>query len=144
MSQPSHAFTRLPSSTTPTFVSADGAVQFEQTIRDRVGDRAFRIFEESGRAEGRDVENWQQAESEILRDGLSVRDTGQWLSVNGELCHSAPESVQILVQPRRVLIRTDASGETFFAANLSAEVDPQTAIASTRAGSLRLMVRKRG
>jgi DUF2934 family protein len=144
MSQPSPAFTRLPPSGTPTFVSADAALEFEQVIRDRIGDRAFHIFEESGRIDGRDIENWQQAELEILRNGLSVRDTGQWLSVSGELCCLAPQNVQILVQPRRVLVHAESPDQTFFAADLAAEVDPQTAIASTRAGSLKLMVRKRG
>ena len=113
-------------------------------IQDRIGDRAYRLFEESGRVNGRDVENWKQAESEILQNDLNVRDTGRWLSVSGELANVAPAFVQVLVRPRRVLIRADAPDQIFFAVDLTSEVDPETAIASTKEGALKLMVRKRG
>jgi hypothetical protein len=144
MSPLSPAFTHLPQSVTPAFVPDDAGAGFEQMIHDCIGDRAYRIFEESGRINGHDAENWKQAESEILRNGLDVRDAGRWISVSGKLANVAPASVQILVRPRRVLIRADAPGQIFFAVELTSEVDPETAIASTKEGALKLMVRKRG
>lgn len=36
--------------------------------RERVSQRAFQLYEARGRADGHDVEDWLQAEQEVIRD----------------------------------------------------------------------------
>lgn len=142
----------------PTFVPEDQAEEFEQTIHRRIGDRARLLFEESGRVPGNDEANWFRAESEILRSGLQVRESGSWVAINASIPEASGQGgVQILVRPKRVIVRAQRqadleghSGEganssqqdIFLATNLNVEVHPPSAVASFRDRNLQLMVRR--
>lgn len=44
--------------------------QAHPELQERIALRAYKIYEESGYVDGRDLENWVQAEQEVLRDDL--------------------------------------------------------------------------
>jgi HSP20 family molecular chaperone IbpA len=152
------AFSSLPAwaSATPTFISGHEADDFEQAIYTKIGERARALFEESGRTPGNDEANWFRAESEVLRFDLQMRESGSWLALDASLPEASSQGMQILVRPRRVIVRAqqnaaeDHSGETanfskgeiYVAANLSVEVEPQSAVASFRNRNLQLMIKK--
>jgi HSP20 family molecular chaperone IbpA len=142
---------------TPTFVAESEAEELEQTIRRKIGERARLLFEESGRAPGNDEANWFRAESEIVRSGLQARESGSWVAVNAFIPDASAQGMQILVRPKRVIVRAQrqAAGEEhsaegaksdqeeiFLAANLTVEVHPASAVASFRDHNLQLMVKK--
>lgn len=153
------AFSSLPAlaSTTPTFRIGAAAVELEQQVSDRIRERAYSLFEQSGRAPGNEDANWIRAESEILRSDVQVRESGSWLALTAFLPDASGQEMQIAVQPKRVVVRATAggkkedlsdrtapaAGEIFLAANLAVDVDPSSAAASYRDQTLRLMVRKR-
>lgn len=153
------AFSSLPAlaSTTPTFRLGAAAEELEQSIYARISERAYSLYEQSGREPGNEDANWMRAESEILRSGVQLRESGSWLALTAFLPDVSAQEMQIAVRPRRVLVRAvevgknqdfsdrngPAAGEIFLAANLAVDVDPSSAAASFRDQTLRLMVRKR-
>ena len=153
------AFSSLPAlaSTTPTFCIGAAAEELDQRVNDRIRDRAYSLFEQSGREPGNEDANWTRAESEILRGNVQVRESGSWLALTALLPDASGQEMQIAVQPRRVVVRATTGGkkqdlsdhngpvaeEIFLAANLAVDVDPSSAAASFREQRLRLMVRKR-
>jgi HSP20 family molecular chaperone IbpA len=144
-------------SAAPSFIGGREAEELEQAIYGKIRERAYLLFEESGREPGNEGANWLRAESEIVRSGAQVRESGSWMTLNASIPDASGEGLQIVVWPTRVLVRArEASNgqdgselaklggrEIFLAANLTAEVDPQSAAASFRDHNLHLMVRKR-
>jgi Protein of unknown function (DUF2934) len=161
MASPKFAFASRPLSelATPTFLGEHEAEELEQAIHRKISERARLLFEESGRAPGNDEANWFRAESEILRAGdLQVRESGSWVAVNGSIPDASGRGMQILVRPKRVIVRVERTaagenrsaekaksdqGEIFLAAHLTAEVHPPSAVASFRDHNLQLMIKKR-
>lgn len=138
--------------TAPRFVNQGEADALEQAIRNRIADRAYQLYEQSGYLPGRDQEHWLQAESEVLHNGLEVRESGSWVAVKGSMPGVAPDDVNIYVDTRRIMIRATkqqaypgvgAAAETFLVAELGPEVEPSTASAALKDGKLTLMVKKR-
>ena len=156
MATAKRAYTSKPSmATAPRFVNKSEADELEHAIRNRIADRAYQLYEASGYAPGRDREHWLQAESEVLRQGLDVRESGSWLSVNGSLPSVAAEDMEIYVDARRIIIRAKqqpsqtvpassgiSSTEMFLGADLPTEVEPGTATAALKDGKLTIMVKK--
>jgi hypothetical protein len=153
------AFTARPFSELliPSFISEDQAEEWEQAIHRRIGERARILFEESGRAPGNDQANWFRAESEILRSGLQVRESGSWVAINVSIPDASAQGMQIFVRPKRVIVRAqqqavaegrpaDATNsgqqDIFLATNLHVEVNPSSAVASFKGCNLQLMIRK--
>jgi HSP20 family molecular chaperone IbpA len=158
MSSTKLAFTSVPAVglAAPTFLSGQEAEKLEQEIHEKIGERARLLFEQSGGAPGNDEANWFRAEKEILRPGLQVSESGSWFALTASVPDAGP-SMQILVKPRRVILcagrrsedqekyaggRTSGQDKVFLAADLAADVDPSTAVASFRSHILRLMIKK--
>jgi hypothetical protein len=153
------AFSSRPAlaSATPSFVVGPDAEKMEQAIYHKICERAYLLFEQSGRKPGNEEANWLRAESEILRSGLQVRESGTWVTLSAFIPDASGQGMQIVVRPTRVIVRAKESGdeqdspegakqnerEIFLAANLALEVDPPSAAASFRDHNLHLMIRKR-
>jgi hypothetical protein len=144
-------------SATPSFISGREAEELEQAIYGKIRERAYLLFEQSGREPGNEGANWLRAESEILRSGAHVRESGSWVSLTASIPDASGLGMQIVIRPTRVLVhaRESSNGrdsselakqggrEIFLAANLTAEVDPPSAAASFKDHNLHLMVKKR-
>ena len=159
MASTKFAFTSRPAAelAIPRFVAEHEAEEFEQTIQGKIGDRARLLFEESGCAPGNDEANWLRAESEILSSGLQVRESGSWVAINASLPEASARGVQILVRPKRVIVRARRRAEAedlstegtksdqeeiLLATSLNIEVQPPSAVASFKDRNLKLMIKK--
>src|SRR5258708_23544269 len=145
-------------SATPRFLFGREAEELEQIIFGKIRERAYLLFEQSGREPGNEDANWLRAESEILRSGGEVRVSGSWVTLNVSIPDASEQGLQIAVRPTRVLVRAreasngedslerakQAEREIFLAANLAVEVDPPSAAASFRDHNLHLILKKRG
>jgi len=49
-----------------------GGIESYDDVQERVRLRAYELFEQRGREDGHDLEDWMQAESEILSPGLKL------------------------------------------------------------------------
>jgi HSP20 family molecular chaperone IbpA len=146
-----------PVSWTPSFVVGEDAEALEQAVYSKISERAYFLFEQSGREPGNEDANWLQAEAELLRSDVQVRESGTWLALSASIPDASGQDMQIVVRPTRVLVRAkEASSDQdlaerakqnnrdiFLAANLPVEVDPLSAAASFKDRSLNLMIRKR-
>jgi HSP20 family molecular chaperone IbpA len=145
-------------SRTPRIIGETEAESFHQSLYRRVSERAYGLFESSGRAHENDRAHWLQAESEVLRRGLEVRESGSWLSIHALLPEVSAADIQIYVAPDRVIVRVEKTQtiersdppqreltqrEEFLAQDLNTEIDPGTASAAFKDQKLTLMVKKR-
>jgi HSP20 family molecular chaperone IbpA len=154
MSATKLAFSSLPASAlvTPSFLVGREAEDLEERVANRVRERAQLLFEQSGGAPGNDEANWLQAEAEILRSNMEVRESGTWLSLKASIPNASGQGIQIAVKAKRVVVRAtqinneqnakQGEDEIFLVANLQVEVDPPSAAASFRNQNLLLMIKK--
>src|SRR5579859_5470101 len=128
----------------PQFLDANAGHKLEQALHQRIAERAYSLYEECGRQDGHDAQNWTRARAEILQP-FEMRESGTWLALSAALPGTPPESIQILVATNRVVVQAErAANATFFAVDLDVDVDPATATASFKDRTLNLMVKKRG
>src|SRR5581483_8004308 len=70
-----------------------------------VAQRAFAIFERNGRRHGHDVEDWLQAEAEILEPApVEIDETDRALTLRAQIPGFRRKDLQLSVEPRRVTI----------------------------------------
>lgn len=139
-----------PSTGKVVFVPQNLIDQFDQAFRRCVEQRAFELYEEAGRPEGRDWDHWIQAESEYLFARPKVLKSRDRYSLIAMVREKPSRTIQICMAPRRVIVRTrladfDLSGapaphgnepkEQFLLAQWPEDVSPATADA-TLDGSL--------
>jgi HSP20 family protein len=93
--------------------------------------RAYEIFEGNGRVFGRDLENWFQAERELLHPvHVSVEESDESLAVTAEVPGFSEKELEVNVQPRRLTItgkrevakKEEKKGKTVYAERCSDQV----------------------
>lgn len=123
---------------------------------DAVARRAFEIFDNRGRTFGRDLDDWLQAESEVLHPvHLEVDETEGALTVRAEVPGFESNDLTINVEPRRLTVsgkreinkeqkkaktiyREQCSDEILRSVELPAEVDASQTTATLKNGILEL------
>lgn len=100
------------------------------TIFDQIQDtvnalsrRAYEIFEGNGRAFGRDLEDWFQAERELLHPvHVSIEESDNSLAVKAEVPGFSEKELEINLEPRRLTItgmreakKEEKQGRTLYA-----------------------------
>ena len=89
----------------PKLVPATDLLPRLQRLHSSVARRAFEIFESNGRTVGRDLENWLQAESELLHPvHIDVAESDEGLTVRAEIPGFIAEQLEVSMEPRRVTI----------------------------------------
>jgi HSP20 family protein len=137
--------------------------RMKQTF-DTVARRAFEIFEHNGRRLGHELEDWFQAERELLHPvAVDISETDSALTVELEVPGFTEKEIEVGVEPRRLTVTgkratreekkkgktvysEQRSNEIFRAVALPAEVDPaDEAIKATYdRGVLTITLPKRG
>lgn len=76
-----------------------------QQVYDSIAQRAFDIFETNGRWFGRELDDWLQAESQLLHPvHLEIAESDDNLSVRAEVPGFSTKELEINVEPRRLTI----------------------------------------
>jgi HSP20 family protein len=131
-----------------------------EEIQQAIASRAYELFEERGRAHGRDFDDWAAAESELLAAVSIVgNETAEGLEITAEIPGFNEKEIEIAVEPRRVFLSGKAEKTIapqsegalpagrqmamfFRAIDLPTEVDATKAEAHLQAGQLRLSLPK--
>ena len=140
-------------------VPALALAERENRLRERIARRAYEIFEQHGGVHGRDVEDWLQAEAELVRRfPHTVAKTDQAFIVFAELPGAwSAEQLIVGVESRRLLIsgerevevtysgaqgtRTEKRAQSIFQAlDLPVSVDPARATANLAGMTLEIMM----
>lgn len=91
--------TSLPSGGTIVFVPPHLIDQFDQAFRRCVELRAFELYEQAGRPEGRDWDHWIQAESEYLFARPKVLESRDRFSLIATIHEKPSRTIQICMAP---------------------------------------------
>ena len=146
------------SSKAPQILGEDQNAGFQDKVRQRVSQRAYEIYQNSGNQDGNDYEHWIQAENEVLQRGIEVRESGSWLAFNASIPEGSADDVEVCITPTSVTVRAEKSGvikspegneqelserEIFLTHDLNTEIEPSTASATLKDQKLTIMVKKR-
>ena len=103
--------------------------QLEDTLK-AITRRAYELFESSGREFGRDLENWFQAERELLHPmHVNITETDGSLEVRAEVPGFTEKEIEICVEPQRLTIagkretkKEEKKGQTVYAESCSNQI----------------------
>ncbi len=78
--------------------------QMDETFN-ALAQRAYEIFDGNGRAFGRDLDNWFQAERELLHPvALNITETDEAFMVKAEVPGFTEKEIEVAVEPGRLTI----------------------------------------
>jgi len=133
--------------------------QMEETFN-ALTRRAYEIFDGNGRIFGRDLDNWLQAERELLHPvALNITETNEAFTVKAEVPGFTEKEIEVAVEAGRVTItgqressKEEKKGKTVCAeshsdqilriVNLPAEVEANKVTATLKNGVLELALPK--
>jgi len=131
-----------------------------QDLSSSIAHRAFEIFENRGRAFGRDLEDWVRAESEILHPvHLDIAESGDAFTVRAEVPSFSAKELEVGVEPHRLTITgkrktskehtrkktiytEQCSNQIYRTIDLPGEVDTSKVTATLKNGVLELSMPK--
>lgn len=130
-------------------------------VHDMIARRAYEIFESRGRADGRVLEDWVQAESELLYScSHDVRESAEAIILHAEIPGTfTADQINFSVEPRRVVISGereinvlcgDSKGthselrpqRILRMHDLPADVDPSKTVATLKGETLEIVMPK--
>ena len=142
----------------PVFVEAERLFDRWNEIGRLIAQRAYELFDSRGREDGRNLEDWLHAESELLRAvPVETKESDDLFTVRADMSGLSPGEIEFSLTPRLLLINgrpqsTDEqhmednfhkiTGEVFRAIELPAEVDPAKATATFEDGIFSLVLPK--
>jgi HSP20 family molecular chaperone IbpA len=104
-------------------------VEQKRVISAAVSRRAYELFEARGSQHGHDVDDWLQAESELLRPlPATIIDKDGAVTVRAELCGFMGKDVEVLAEPKHLMLwpgkQTSelANGRAVFEGEMSPEI----------------------
>ena len=125
-------------------------------IQERITRRAYEIFESNGGLLGRELENWLQAEQELLwKPAIELREKDGELLLEAALSGLDPEDVEIEVTPEDIILKAETqhqhqeqkdivhicefkTGMMFRSIHLPTKINPDRVKAEFNNGLLRL------
>jgi HSP20 family molecular chaperone IbpA len=131
--------------------------QLHERAQARIASRAYELYEQEGRNHGDDKSHWLRAEAEILTRVPEIHESASWFTINVPLKGFAAEDVQVNIEPHHAVIaaaksestesETGTAGSsvqnaTFAVAKWPSEVDPSTASAYLKDGTLTVAVKR--
>jgi HSP20 family protein len=129
-------------------------------IFDAISRRAYEIFEGSGYTPGRELDNWFQAEKELLHPvHIQVNESEEALEIQAEVPGFSEKELEVNVEPQRLVISgkretntKQKKGKTVYSetcsdrvlriVDLPAEVETNKVVASLKNGVLELHLPK--
>jgi HSP20 family protein len=149
---------REPTTTKPFKVESLAA--HVNAIFDAISRRAYEIFEGSGYAPGRELDNWFQAERELVHPvHIQVNESDEALEIRAEVPGFSEKELEVKVEPQRLVISgkretntEQKKGKTVYSeacsdqilriVDLPAEVETDKVVANLKNGVLELRLPK--
>jgi HSP20 family protein len=90
---------------TPRFVEPQAISNRMNELNDTIARRAFELFEGDGRVDGRELDHWFRAESELLHPAhVRIRESDDAITIDAEVPGFAANELQVSLEPRRLTI----------------------------------------
>ena len=147
---------RSPASEMPKIISGERKDAFLEEFRRLVSKRAYELFEQLGRVDGDDISHWLRAENELCVPLPEVQQSGAWYAVSAPVVGVPADQIKVSVEDDRALISTEKGSyegasddrredsSTYYAVRWPESVNPETASAYLKNGTLTLVARKAG
>jgi HSP20 family molecular chaperone IbpA len=114
-----------------------------------IAERAYELFEEHGYTHGNDIENWLQAEAEMLQPiACDLKESGQAITLAAPVRGFTAGELAVTIEPRRLVVcgkhEEKGRGERMLrcVVELPAEIDPAQAKAELRGEHLSVVLLK--
>lgn len=138
----------------PTVTKSDSLWSAIEELRDRVAQRAYELFCDSGRLPGRDTDNWSAAERELFwKPAIEVEENGDGLCVRMAVPGVDPKDLKVEVDGDRLVVHGETrreetgqrgrlhvseieTGSLYRAVDLPRAVDPDQVKADAKDGLL--------
>ena len=151
---------RQPTATPPIAIRSSGMSVEAKQMFDMIAKRAYAIFEAKGRIQGRELEDWLEAESELCETTvIDVKESRDGLTVLADVRGFTPHELEVDLEPNRVTIigkrqsqntrqanpnRSSEKRATYLLRSLQlpVEIDTGHATARLQSGVLELAVKK--
>ena len=105
MTEKSTAVQITKETSTPKPFTVENAFDRAHAMLDAIARRAYEIFEGNGRSFGHELDNWFQAEKELLHPvHIGVSETDNALQVKAEVPGFTEKELEINVEPQRLVI----------------------------------------
>lgn len=125
----------------------------EESIEKAIAYRAYELFQRRGNSHGRDLEDWFQAERELIKPtNLRIDNSEQQIILRAEVPGFTAEDIQIGVALRRLIIwgqarKEDGAGsrevvQMLGEVELPSTVDPKKTVATVSNGILDIRAAK--
>ena len=132
----------------------DSFRQRMQNVYDKIGQRAYELFEDRGRQDGRDMEDWLRAEAELLYPtAVDISESSDKLTVHAEMPGFREKDIEVRVKPHclvitgqkqqssnqttgKTVLRERTSEEMFRIVDLPQEIDPSKVTTMLQQGIL--------
>ncbi|MGH9357577.1 MAG: DUF2934 domain-containing protein [Candidatus Acidiferrales bacterium] len=89
----------------PRIVYGEQLGTLEEAIQKTIALRAYEMFEAKGRAHGHDMEDWFDAEQDLIRPmNIEITDAASQIAVRAEVPGFKAADIQIGVSPRKLII----------------------------------------
>lgn len=144
------------------FVPADMLEQRKREIQNMIARRAYEHFEHRGRIPGHEIEDWEQAETDLLIYPCrhDLRESAEAIILHAELPGSfTADQLKVSVEPRRLMVSGekeinvlygDAKGahaelrsqQIFRVHDLPVDVDPSKATATLKGAMVEIVLPK--
>lgn len=98
----------------PAIVRAEELLDQTNRLSEEIARRAYELFEQRGRAQGLDLHDWLQAESELLQPvPVEIVETADKIKVRAEVPGFTADELQLSVEPLWLVIagRMDSRSE---------------------------------
>jgi HSP20 family protein len=146
--------------TTPKPLTFEKAFDRANAICEAISRRAYEIFEGNGYVPGHDLDDWFQAEKELLHPvHVELKESEDAISIKAEVPGFSEKELVINVEPRQLVIsgrretkKEEKKGETVYSETradqimrvieLPAEVQAETATATLKDGIVELSLPK--
>jgi HSP20 family molecular chaperone IbpA len=134
--------------------SAEGQ-EMEEELKKRIAERAYQIYEQTGRTAGEHQEHWLLAEREVVQRITQIRESGPWVIVNLNVPNVPAEGFKLLITEEKALVEVEepaaqrkppqerAGRLLFYTARWPMQVEPGTASAYVKNGTMTLEVKLR-
>ncbi len=112
-------------------VSGNAMGALEESIQKAIAYRAYEIYQTKGRSHGHDIQDWFEAEHELLKPAdVQITESAGVVSLRARVSGFQPGDVQIGVSPRRVVIWGEAGR-----AHMLGEIELPRTVDSTKASA---------
>lgn len=157
MAETAIAVQTAPEATSLKIVEHDSLLERVDRVRREIAQRAYEIFERTGKQSGRDLDNWFEAESQLLHPAhLSLTESDDFLNIEAEVGGFRAAELAVSLAANRLTItgkkeakrenkngakmiyQEQCSSELLRIIDLPAEVDAAKSTATLRNGMLEL------